>query len=177
MQNAPKIMKKIFIDTLITSLILSVSVVITEAEISTEEVLAKGPKLINDGRYRTVIEIIKALPEEERSSISIQVLETFANLKGWIMDREVSRKKRWWELHQQQIRASPDHKATLILLNILKDSDARVRYYAVEVLRAVGDDRAIPGIEQLIEKDDHHSVRSMAKKALDEIQKRSKGIK
>lgn len=170
-------MKKVFITTLITFLISSVSVVITEAEISVEEVLGKGPKLINEGQYRTVIEMIKALPEEERGTISIQILESFANLKGWIMDREVSKKQRWWELHQQQIRATPDHEATLVLLNILKDSDARVRYYAVEVLRAVGDDRAIRVFEELSEKDAHHSVRSRAKKALDEIQQRSEGIK
>lgn len=93
------------------------------------------------------------------------------------MDREVSRKQRWWELHQQQIKASPDSQATLILLNILNDSDSRVRYYAVEVLKSVGDDRAIPVLAELSEKDGHHNVRSMAKKALNEIQERSKGIK
>lgn len=158
-------------------LIISFSAVITEAEVPIEEVLGKGPQLINEGRHRTVIEMIKALPEKERSTVSIQVLESFANLKGWIKDREVSKKLRWWELHQQQIKASPDHEATLVLLEILKDSDSRVRYYAVEVLRAVGDDRAIPVLEELREKDDHHSVRSMAKKALDEIQERLKGIK
>lgn len=170
-------MKKDFIAILITSLVLSASVVITKAEIVPEEVLTRGPKLINEGQYRTVIEMIKALPKEERSTISIQILESFANLKGWIMDREVSKKQRWWELHQQQIRASPDHEATPVLLDILRDSDARVRYYAVEVLRAVGDERAIRVFEELTEKDNHHSVRSIAKKALVEIQERSKGMK
>ena len=170
-------MGKILINALLILIIISFWAVVTEAGIPIEEVLEKGPKLINDGRYRTVIEMIKALPEEERSTISIQVLESFANLKGWIMDREVSRKQRWWELHQQEIKASPDSQATLILLNILNDSDSRVRYYAVEVLKSVGDDRAIPVLAELSEKDGHHNVRSMAKKALNEIQERSKGIK
>jgi HEAT repeat protein len=170
-------MKKSLINALLILIIISFRAVVTDAGISIEEVLEKGPNLINEGRYRTVIEMIKALREAERSAISIQVLESFANLKGWIMDREVSRKQRWWELHQQQITASPDNQATLVLFSILKDSDSRVRYYAVEVLRSVGDDKAIPVLEELSERDGHHSVRSMAKKALNEIKERSRGIK
>jgi hypothetical protein len=170
-------MKKSLIKALFILLTISFSVVITKAEIPTEEVLGKGPKLINEGRYRTVIEMIKVLPKEERNTISIQVLESFANLKGWIMDREVSRKQRWWELHQQLTKSSPDSKATLVLLEILRDSDSRVRYYAVEVLRSVGDNGTIPVLQELSERDDHHSVRSMAKKAIEKIQERSKGMK
>lgn len=138
------------------------------ARISVEEILAKGPALLNTGNYRTVIEMVKALPKEDRYNISIQIVESFANYKAWSTDREVTKKKRWLELYLS-IKDSSESGATPILLKFLEDSDARIRYYAVEFLQTLGDESAIPVLEQLSANDPHHDVRSIAEETLEII--------
>ena len=145
--------------------------VTSPAQITVEEVLERGPHLLRGGQYRTVIEMIKALPDEKRNSISILILESFANLKAWGADREVGKKKRWLDLYYE-IKSYSESKATPVLLEILKDPDPRIRYYTIDFLKAHGDQRAIAVLEELSKNDPHKDVRSIAVKALEVIRTR-----
>jgi hypothetical protein len=142
---------------------------VKESPMGTEDsLIQEGPTLIAKGQYSRVLELIEDLPEERRRHVQVQTLECFANLKGWMSDRNTTCKSRWWSLRQQLIN-SGDKEATPVLVIFLKDEDPWLRIYAAELLGYIGDKRALKDLREAGENDANRKVRGYAKKAYERI--------
>jgi hypothetical protein len=130
--------------------------------------IQEGPTLIAKGQYSRVLELIEDLPEERRKHVQVQTLECFANLKGWMSNRDTTCKSRWWSLRQQLIN-SGNKEATPVLVIFLKDEDPWLRIYAAELLGYIGDKRALRDLREAAENDANRKVRGYAKKAYERI--------
>jgi hypothetical protein len=143
-----------------------------EVKESPEEIegflVQNGPKLIAQGEYNRVLELIKDLPGERRMHSQIQTLACFANLKEWIAKKDTSCKLRWWTLRTELIRLG-DNEATPMLVVFLKDEDPYLRLYAAELLSHIGDKRALKDLREVGENDENHKVRRYAKWAYEQI--------
>jgi hypothetical protein len=130
--------------------------------------IQNGPKLIAEGDYNRVLELIEDLPGERRRQSQIQTLACFANLKGWVSRRDQVCKLSWWNL-RQNLMHSRDNEATPMLVIFLKDKDPYLRLYAAELLVHIGDKRALKDLRAAGENDENHKVRRYAKKAYEQI--------
>jgi len=148
------------------------AVVPPEIRESPEEIqgflIQNGPKLIAQGEYSRVLELIGDLPGKERRHSQIQTLECFANLKGWVTRKNTSCKLRWWALRTELIRLG-DNEPTPMLVTFLKDEDPYLRLYAAELLCHIGDKRALKDLREVGENDVNHKVRRYAKRAYEQI--------
>jgi hypothetical protein len=133
-----------------------------------DSLIQEGPTLIAKGQYSRVLELIEDLPEERRRHVQVQTLECFANLKGWMRNKDRTCKSRWWNLRQKLIN-SGDNEATPLLAILLKDEDPWVRVYAAELLGHIGDKRALKDLREAGENDGNRKVRGYAKKAYERI--------
>jgi len=143
-----------------------------EVEESPKEIgdflIHNGPKLIAEDQYSRVLELIEDLPGRRRRHIQIQTLGCFANLKGWVSDRDKGCKLGWWNLRQKLIN-SGDNEATPLLVIFLKDEDPWLRLYAAELLGHIGDKRALNDLRAVGENDENRKVRKYAKRAYEQI--------
>jgi hypothetical protein len=128
----------------------------------------KGPTLIAEGEYNRVLDLMEDLPRSRRRHIQIQTLECFANLKGWVSDRNQGCKSGWWRLRQKLIN-SGDNEPTPMLVVFLKDEDPWLRVYAAELLGHIGDKRALKDLRAAGEDDENYKVRKYAKRAYERI--------
>ena len=129
--------------------------------------IQNGPKLIAQGEYNRVLELIGDIPEKRRHT-QIQTLACFANLKGWVSRRDQVCKLSWWNLRQNLIH-SRDNEATPMLVIFLRDEDPWMRLYAAELLGHIGDTRALKDLRETGENDENHKVRRYAKRAYEQI--------
>ncbi len=129
--------------------------------------IQNGPKLIAQGEYNRVLELVRDVPERGRDA-QIQTLACFANLKGWVSRREQVCKLNWWNL-RQSLMHSRDREATPMLVVFLKDKDPYLRLYAAELLGYIGDKRALKDLREAGENDENHKVRRYAKWAYEQI--------
>ena len=136
---------------------------------NTENFLTEsGSKLILAGDYKKALDLIKNLPEKARDNIQIRTLEYFANLKGWVMDKDQVCKTNWWALRTELIKLG-DNEATPMLVIFLKDKDPYLRLYAAELLSHIGDKRALKDLREAGESDENSNVRKNAKWAYEQI--------
>ena len=133
-----------------------------------EDLIQKGPRLIAEGEYNRVLALIEDLPGRRRRHIQIQTLECFANLKGWVFDKDTGCRLGWLNLRQRLIN-SGDNEATPILVIFLRDEDPYLRLYAAELLGHIGDERALDALREVGTNDENHKVRRYAKKAYKQI--------
>ena len=133
-----------------------------------EDLIQNGPKLIAGGGYNRVLELIDDLPGRRRRHIQIQILECFANLKGWVWNRDESCKLNWRNLRQRLIN-SGDNEATPMLVIFLRDEDPWMRLYAAELLGHIGDKRALEDLRAVGEGDENRKVRKYSKRAYEKI--------
>jgi len=142
-----------------------------EVKESPEEIqgflIQNGLKLITQGEYNRVLELIRDIPERRRHA-QIQTLACFANLKGWVSRRDQVCKLNWWNL-RQNLMHSRDKEATPMLVIFLKDEDPYLRLYAAELLGHIGDKRALKDLREAGENDQNHKVRRFAKRAYEQI--------
>ncbi len=142
---------------------------VKESPIGIEDSLVqKGPTLIGKGEYSRVLELIEDLPGQRRRHVQVQTLECFANLKGWVSDRDRTCKSRWWNLREKLIN-SGDNEATPVLVIFLRDENPWLRVYAAELLGHIGDKRALKDLREAGENDENRKVRAYAKKAYERI--------
>ena len=140
-----------------------------EAKTSPEEfIIQEGPKLISEGKYKQVMDSIEDLPAIEAGKIQIKTLEFFANLKGWVSNKDQVCKKNWWALRTELIKLG-DNEATPMLVIFLKDEDPWMRLYAAELLSHIGDKRALNDLRKAGENDENHKVRKFAIWAYEQI--------
>jgi hypothetical protein len=142
-----------------------------EVKESTEEtqgfLIQNGPNLIAQGEYNRVLDLLRDVPERGRHA-QIKTLACFANLKGWVSQREQVCKLNWWNL-RQNLMHSRDKEATPMLVVFLKDKDPYLRLYAAELLGHIGDKRALKDLREAGENDENHKVRKYAKWAYEQI--------
>lgn len=127
-----------------------------------------GPRLIVEGEHDPVLELIQDLPRKRRRHVQVQTLGCFANLKGWVCDRDKSCKLGWWKL-RNKLMNSGDNEATPMLVIFLKDEEPYVRIYAAELLGHIGDKRALKHLRAVGENDENRKVRKNAKRAYKQI--------
>jgi hypothetical protein len=135
---------------------------------SADVLIQQGPALVAGGDYKRVLDVIAALPEEERNNIQVRTLECFANLKGWVSDKDPLRKMDWWGLRIKLIYVG-DTEATPVSVDFLKDPNPYMRKYAAELLGYIGDERALDDLTAVKENDDNSGVRKYAKWAYKQI--------
>ncbi len=133
-----------------------------------DSLIQEWQTLISKGEYSRVLELIENLPGIKRGHVQVQTLECFANLKGWMSDKDRTCKSRWWNLRQKLIN-SGDNEATPVLAIFLKDEDPWLRVYAAELLTYIGDKRALEDLREAAENDENRKVRGYAKKAYERI--------
>lgn len=130
--------------------------------------IQNGSKLIAAGDYNHVLNLIKNLPEKARNNIQIRTLEYFANLKGWVTNKDQVCKTNWWTLRTELIKLG-DSEATPMLVIFLEDKDPYLRLYAAELLSHIGDKRALKDLREVGENDENPKVRKKAKWAYEQI--------
>lgn len=133
-----------------------------------DALIQQGPALVAKGDYKRVLDMIAALPEEERNNIQVRTLECFANLKGWVSDKDPVRKMDWWGLRIKLLYVG-DSEATPVSVAFLKDPNPYMRKYATELLGYIGDERALDDLSAVKEHDDNSGVRKYASWAYKQI--------
>jgi len=135
------------------------------------DLLNQGPQLLHENHQLGLLEKINKLSGEERQNISVRVLECFAHLKRYLLDRDRNSKRPWAQLYAS-IENSKDREATPMLLKVVKDKDDYTRLYAVLLLGNIGDQRALDDLQQIADTDPNRKVRKSAAWAVAMIQKR-----
>lgn len=130
--------------------------------------MQNGSKLIAEGDYNRVLDLIKDLPEKARNNIQMGTLEYFANLKGWVTKKDPVCKTNWSALRTELIKLG-DNEVTPMLVIFLKDKDPYLRLYAAELLSHIGDKRALKDLREAGESDENSQVRKNAKWAYEQI--------
>jgi hypothetical protein len=138
------------------------------AENTEDFLIQNGSKLIAEGDYNRVLNLIKNLPQKARSNIQIRTLEGFANLKGWVANKDQVCKTNWMALRTQLIKLG-DNEATPMLVIFLRHKDPHLRVYAAELLSHIGDERALKDLREIGENDENRQVRKNAKWAYEQI--------
>ena len=133
-----------------------------------ELVIQEGPKLISEGKYDQVLNLIKDLPAKEGGDTQIKTLEYFAYLKGWVSKTCPDCKAKSWALRTELIKLG-DKETTPMMVIFLKDKDPYLRLYAAELLSHVGDKRALKDLREAGENDENQKVRKSAKWAYEQI--------
>jgi serine/threonine protein kinase len=133
--------------------------------------MSHGSQLLQENKHLRVLEQVQKLSGEERQNINIKVLESFAYLKKYVLDKDRSSKQPWSQLYEF-VENSRDRSATPLLLKIAKDSDEYTRLYAVALLGSIGDQRALNDLQQIANTDPNRKIRRSASKAIALIQKR-----
>jgi HEAT repeat protein len=133
-----------------------------------ESAIQEGPRLISEGKYDQVLNLIKDLPAKEGGDAQIKTLEYFANIKGWKSGKCSDCKKDLWILRTALIKLG-GKETTPMLLIFLKDKDPYLRLYAAELLSHIGDKRALKDLREAGEKDENKKVRRDAKWAYEQI--------
>ena len=137
-------------------------------EADADGLIQQGPALVAEGDYKRALDVIAALPEEERNNIQIRTLECFAHLKGWLSTKDPVHKMDWWGLRLKLMYVG-DTGVTPVVVDFLKDQNPYMRKYAAELLGYVGDERALDALSAIRENDDNSGARKYAKWAHQQI--------
>lgn len=126
--------------------------------------IENGSRLIRENQFEKVLDLVRELPSEKRVDFKIRVIENFAYLKGFLVNknREYGQK---WKVDRRAIVYTGDKTATLILIDLLKDEHAHFRIYTLRALAYLGDQRALEPLQSLSNLDPNEKVRGTAKKA------------
>jgi len=135
------------------------------------ELIGQGPQLLAENRQLRVLEEIRRLTPEERENINIKVLECFAHLKRYVVDKDKQSKASWGQLYDS-LGKSYNRSATPLLVRITKDHEEYTRLYAVTLLGSIGDTRAIDDLQRIASSDPNRKIRKSAAKSVVLIQRR-----
>lgn len=135
------------------------------------DLISQGPQLLTENRQLIVLEQVQKLTVEERQNINVKVLECFAHLKRYVVDKDRNSKALWGQLYEF-LEKSNNRNATPLLIRISKDPEEYTRLYAVTLLGSIGDQRAIGDLQQIASSDPNRKIRRSAAKSVALIQKR-----
>ena len=135
------------------------------------DLMNHGPQLLIENRQLKLLEQINSLPPEERQNINVKVLECFAHLKRYVVDKDRNSKQFWGQLYEF-LEKSNNRNATPLLVRITRDPEEYTRLYAVTLLGSIGDYRALESLQQIASTDPNRKIRKTAAKSMALIQKR-----
>jgi HEAT repeat protein len=101
----------------------------------------------------------------------VKVLECFAHLKKYVVDKDRNSKQLWSQLYEF-LEKSNNRNATPLLIRITRDPEEYTRLYAVTLLGSIGDHRALESLQQIATTDPNRKIRKSAAKSIALIQKR-----
>jgi len=140
-------------------------------ELPLADLLIQGPRLLHENKQLSLLGQIQRLPDEERQNINAKVLECFAHLKRFVVDRDKASKQPWGQIYKS-LEHSNDRSATPLLLKIARDQDKHTRLYAVTLLGRMGDQRAIDDLQKIAKSDPNRGIRKSAAKSIALIRRR-----
>ena len=135
------------------------------------DLISQGSQLLSENRHLRVLEQVLKLTPEERQNINVKVLECFAHLKKYVVDKDKQSKPLWSQLYEF-LEKSNNRNTTPLLVKITKDPEEYTRLYAVTLLGSIGDHRAIGDLQQIANSDPNRKIRRSAAKSITLIQKR-----
>ena len=135
------------------------------------DLISQGPQLLSEKRHLRVLEQVHRLTREERQNVNAKVLECFAHLKKFVVDKDKQSKPLWSQLYES-LEKSNNRNATPLLVKITSDPDEYTRFYAVTLLGSIGDHRAIGHLQQIASSDPNRKIRRSAAKSIALIQRR-----
>ena len=135
------------------------------------DLISQGPQLLSENRQLKILEQVQKLTPEERQNINVKVLECFAHLKRYVVDKDKQSKPPWSQLYEF-LEKSNNRNATPLLIRITRDPEEYTRLYAVTLLGSIGDHRAIGDLQQIANSDPNRKIRRSAAKSVALIQKR-----
>ena len=130
----------------------------------------QGPQLLLENKHNKLLEQILRLSNEERQNINVKVLESFAYLKKWIVDKDKMSKQHCGSLYGF-LERSRDRSPTPLLLKIAKDPEEYSRLYAVTLLGNMGDQRALSDLQHIANSDPNRKIRKTALHSIALIQR------
>jgi hypothetical protein len=135
------------------------------------DLISQGPQLLSENRQLRILEQVQKLTPEEGQNINVKVLECFAHLKRYVVDKDKRSKPLWGQLYEF-LERSNNRNATPLLIRITKDPEEYTRFYAVTLLGSIGDHRAIADLQHIANSDPNRKIRRSAAKSVALIQKR-----
>jgi hypothetical protein len=135
------------------------------------DLISHGPQLLIENRQVRILEQVQKLTPEEKQNVNVKVLECFAHLKKFVVDKDKQSKPLWGQLYEF-LEKSNNRNATPLLVRITEDPDQYTRFYAVTLLGSIGDHRAIGHLQQIASSDPNRKTRRSAAKSIVLIQKR-----
>jgi len=135
------------------------------------DLLSQGPQLLHENHQLRILEQINKLSGEEKQNINVRVLECFAHLKRYLLDRDRNSKQPWAQLYKF-LEKSNNRNATPLLIRITKDPEDYTRLYAVTLLGSIGDHRAIGDLQQIANSDPNRKIRRSAARSVALIKRR-----
>lgn len=133
----------------------------------------RGPALLRENDHAKLIEDISKLSGAERKNAKIMILESFALLKNWVLEKDKNSKVKW-EILYKTLKRSSDRTATPLLIQIAKDPEEWTRLYAVALLGNMGDRRSLDDLRQIAANDSNPRIRKTAGKSISLIEKADK---
>lgn len=142
-----------------------------EPKVSTPamDLVRQGPELLRENRHAILLEQIQKLPDRERKNIDVKILESFAHLKKWVLQKDKNSKLLWSNLYNS-LTHSGNRNATPLLMKIANDPEEWTRLYAVSLLGTMGDHRALKELQQIAASDPNRRIRKSATKAISSVQ-------
>ncbi len=153
-----------------------------KTQLSFNDLLNQGPALLRQNRHSLLLDRIQKLPDKEKENINIRILECFAHLKKWVLEKGKNPKSVWkkflpvrnpkppWENLYDSLSRSGDRSGTLLLLRIAKDPEVTTRLRAVTLLGSIGDQRALKDLQQIASSDPNRKIRYSAQEAISSLQ-------
>jgi len=130
--------------------------------------IENGARMIRENEFERVLIMIGELSSEKKWNFRVKVLENFAYLKGYLVTRKKDYEKKWGDYYDTMCY-SGDKTATIILIDLLKDSDFYMRAFTAMALGYLGDQSALVELERIAIQDQNSKVRSRAREAYNKI--------
>ncbi len=130
--------------------------------------IENGSKMIRENDFEKVFSMIRELPPEKKVDFRVRVIENFANLKAYLVTKNKEYGKKW-QVDYKPMVYKGDKTATLILVDLLKDSDPYMRGFTARALGYLGDQSALVELERIATQDQNSKVRSRAREAYHKI--------
>ena len=130
--------------------------------------IENGARMIRENDFEKVFSMIRELAPEKKVDFRVRVIENFANLKAYLVTKNKEYGKKW-QVDYKPMVYKGDKTATLILVDLLKDSDPYMRGFTARALGYLGDQSALVELERIATQDQNSKVRSRAREAYHKI--------
>jgi hypothetical protein len=130
--------------------------------------IENGARMIRENEFERVLIMIGELSSEKKWNFRVKVLENSAYLKGYLVTKKKDYERKWGDYYETMCY-SGDKTATIILIDLLKDSDPYMRAFTAVALGYLGDQSALVELGKIATQDQNSKVRSRAREAYNKI--------